>query len=323
MTNQTCRCGRTNPAGTSVCPRCLHTLNVALTNIAIYHADLDTLRTRRTRYGNGTATKGSIGKTQPLGVDLRFVTPSHAAGDDDNRDQVPGHEGTGTTLDRTTRASLLLWTARFLKHRSPLAGPTCLGGCLHTSCANIRRRARPTTTVPSMCAYLHKQQRIIAAAPWGGQLVDDIVHLERNLARFVDRPADRWYAGKCSAPLDDGGLCERELYARTDTGTLRCKVCGTEHDIAARRDFLLDEAKEYFVTATEAAGALLAWTDYDGSESKLVDLIRKWRDRDKLDVQDVTSLHGKDRHLYRLGDIQELLVQHAQREQEKRLRHVG
>jgi hypothetical protein len=97
-----------------------------------------------------------------------------------------------------------------------------------------------------------------------------------------------------------------------DSGTITCPACGTEHDVASRRDFLLAEAKDYQVTATEAAQALLAWTDYDGTETKLVDRIRKWRDRGHLEVRDVTSLSGRDRHLYRLGDIQVLLIGDAQ-----------
>jgi hypothetical protein len=134
---------------------------------------------------------------------------------------------------------------------------------------------------------------------------------------MVDRPASRWYAGKCSATDETGNSCPAELYANTEKGRIVCPACETEHDIATRRDFLLAEAKGYLVTATEAAAALMSWTDYGGTEERLVDRIRKWRNRGDLEVADVTSLHGRDRHLYRLGDIQDRLVKHAQREQER------
>jgi hypothetical protein len=141
----------------------------------------------------------------------------------------------------------------------------------------------------------------------------------------VDRPADKWYAGKCSTTTmgdpdnPSVGSCGVELYAREDRGWIDCPGCGVRHDVAERREFLLIEARDYLVTATEAARALLAWTDYDGTETKLMDRIRKWRDRESLDVADVTSLQGRDRHLYRLGDIQDLLVGDARNTQDRSL----
>jgi hypothetical protein len=323
-----CSCGRALPDGVSLCPTCVTTLEHAIVNVVAHHGDLETLRTKRTRYGSSGASKGSIGKSQPIGVDLRFVTQSNATDDDLEHDQIPGREGQGTAVDRTTTATLLLWTAWILKLEPPLAGPICAAPCLHRSCAVLHRRRRPDTTVPSMAAYLLRQRRLITSATWGPQLLRDLLRVERSLAALVDRPPDRWYAGKCSAPLptepdDEPKICQRELYAKVDSGKIVCTACRAEHDITERREILLREAKEYHVTATQAAGALIAWTDYDGSETKLVDLIRKWRDRDKLEIADVTSLQGKDRHLYRLGDVQDLLVQHAQREQLRRIRDAG
>lgn len=305
MTDQTCRCGVTVHEGTHLCAKCVKTLDHALGNVATDYVDLDTLRTKRARYGTAGATRGSIGKTRPIGVDLRFVRPSNAAYRSPNEIQLPGREGQGTELMHDVRNTVVTWVRVCLDDWPALT--------------------TPADHIPACCTFLQGILTAIAGQPWAEELIADMLRLEKALARLVDRPAERWYAGKCSAsePGDGDAMCTYELYATTDSGTLRCRVCGTVHDIAARRDFLLEEAQAYRVTATEAAGALLAWTDYDGSESKLVDLIRKWRDRGKLEVADVTSLQGKDRHLYRLGDIQGLLVQHAQREQERRIGRVG
>lgn len=302
VSTNTCRCGRTVHEGTTLCPACVRTLVHALVNVACHYADLDTLRTRRARYGGSLAARGSIGKTRPIGVDLRFVTPSNADYASPDDVQIPGREGAGTALIHDVRNTVVTWVRVCLDDWPTLT--------------------TPADHIPACCAFLQGIVTAIAGQAWATELLEDMLRLERALARMVDRPAERWYAGKCSAsdPEDGDAECSYELYARTDSGTIRCQACGTEHDVAERRDFLLREAGDYHVTATEAAGALIAWTDYDGSEHKLVDLIRKWRDREKLDVQDVTSLLGRDRHLYRLGDIQELLVRHAQREQERRIR---
>jgi hypothetical protein len=326
MTRPTCRCGRPVD-GTTLCERCVHTADVALANIAAHYTDLDTLRTKRFRYGTAGATTASVGKTQPLLVDLRFVSDSNAT--DSSEWQVPGREGQGSAVVADLRTTITSWTRTVLDQWPPLRPILCedpLCRRCNPLAAEASHRRPPRDTVVACCGYLQRLLPRIATHPWATDLLRDMLRLERALARLVDRPPDRWYAGKCSTPDPDDPnrlVCQAELYASTDSGSVRCPACGTEHDVTGRRDFLLAEAREYAVTATEAAGALIAWTDYDGSETKLVDLIRKWRDRDKLEVRDVTSLHGKDRHLYRLGDIQELLVEHAQREQQRRLSRAG
>lgn len=326
VTAPTCRCGRP-VQGATLCDRCTHTADIALANIAAHYTDLDTLRTKRFRYTTTGATKSSSGMTRPLLVDLRFVPASNAT----NRDewQVPGREGQGSLVVADLRTSITTWTRAALTEWPPLA-PILCDDALCRRCnplaAETAHRRPPRDTVVSCCGYLQRLLPRIAGQPWADVMLRDLLRLEQALARLVDRPPDRWYAGKCSTPdPEDPGrvVCQAELYAETESGTVRCPACGTVHDVTGRRDFLLVEAREYQVTATEAAGALIAWTDYDGSPEKLVDLIRKWRDRQRLEVQDVTSLLGKDRHLYRLGDVQELLVEHAQREQQRRIGRVG
>jgi hypothetical protein len=215
--------------------------------------------------------------------------------------------------------TVVAWCRTVMDEQSQVIGPVC-ESCLHRSCHIIRLRRWPTNTIQSMCLYLDKHHRWIEGRDWAGLMLDEFLNLERRLTRAVNRPPDRWYAGKCSAlaDIDDPELmCRVDLYASEDRGWIDCPGCGTRHDVSKRREILLREAADTHVTATEAAGALIAWTDYAGSETKLVDRIRKWRDREKLEVRDVTSLYGKDRHLYRLGDIQVLLVEHAQREQRR------
>lgn len=297
-----CMCGRPT-AGAILCERCQTTLKWSMVNVAAYFVDLENVARKQTRYGSGEATKGSIGKTQPLPVDLRFLD-ADAAGSELRRDSV---------------ARIDVWVRLVRRQQAELHGPTCTD-CLHVSCSGARRRRRPTSALPSQVAYLARHFRLVASQEWAPVMLAQMLDLERRLGRMVNRPADRWYAGKCSArDLLTDELCPAELYASEDSGLIECRVCGTRHDVHERREFLLEEAKEYQVTASEAARALQAWTDYDGSEKKLVDRIGKWRDRGSLEVQEVTSLQGRDRHLYRLGDIQELLVEHAQRSQQRRI----
>jgi hypothetical protein len=321
MTGHLCSCGEPT-AGAWLCDHCAKTLAWAILNIMIYFIDLTTtVATKRTRFSIST-TRGSVGKSQPLVVDMRF-TSTRTALTLDNTGQVTDDDtgSAGARLQYDTWDTIVAWTRTIMEAQPQITGPVHTD-CLDRTCSQIRRRRWPrvttTNTVPSMCHYLARQHHWILSQHWAPQLLDELLNLEHRLSRFVDRPADRWYAGKCSTIID-GIVCTADLYATVERGTTECRVCGTMHDVATRREFLLREAEDNLVTATEAAGALLAWTDYDGSETKLVDRIRKWRDRDQLEVQDVISLLGRDRHLYRLGDIQALLLVDAQEDKLRRL----
>lgn len=304
-----CDCGRPS-SGAWLCTSCATTLAYAIANVAAYHDDLDTVAARETRYGDGQPTGGgrTIGKTQPLPIDMRFA----------------GSEK-GTRLRDETRASIVGWVRILTEEQNPHAGPTCdvvrprrrghrqapATTCEHLSCRTIRRTCLPADTVRSMCHYLDRQHAIIEWSQWAPEMLRDLLSLERRLRRMVDRPPDTWFAGVCS--------CKERLHATPGRPTVTCRACGLQYDVAQCRTALLKEAQEYLVTASEAAWALLVWTDYAGSERKLVDLIRKWRDRERVQTRGTALVSGRDRDLYRLGDLQALVIEHAQYEQERRL----
>ncbi len=307
----TCDHCRKPTAGAHLCDDCCKTLAYALVNVAAYYDDLPTIAGKQARYGSQLATKGSVGKEQPLVVDMRFVNVPDA--------QAEGGGGHATLAPATqvrydTWATVVAWAKVLMEEQPEVPGPACRE-CLHLSCAQIRRRRWPRNTIRSMVAYFDRQWRYVARAEWAGEFLDQMLDCETRMRKLVDRPADRWYAGKCSASDESGNACPTELYALEGKPTITCPTCQAQHDVTKRRDFLLREAKDYLVTATEAAGALLSWTDYDGTETNLIKRIGKWRERGRLADHGSEVVNGKARPLYRLGDVQELLIEHAQREQ--------
>lgn len=307
MTNQLCQCGQPT-SGAWLCEKCELTFRYALANVTAHNADMAIVEQKRTRYGSNAASKGSIGKAQPLPVDARFT----------------GTKETGTQLKYDVWSTTVEWTRTVMKTQHRHHGPTCQAPCLHVTCALINRNRWPRPTVASMINYLARQFGYVLTQQWAPDMFDEFLDLERRLTYMVNRPADKWYAGRCGVTddLEDGttATCETELYATAEKGTIECPGCGITHDVGERREFLLKEAKDYNVTASEAASALMAWTDYDGTTKKLVDLIAYWRENDALEDHGVTEVNGQWRKVYRLGDVQDRLIGHAQREQERRLR---
>lgn len=319
---QLCTCGRPT-AGAWLCDHCVTTFGYAIANVGAHYADLETVATKQARSGTHIATKGSSGRAQPLPVDMRFVNGARV------RSIFGGVGGSATAPGNQVRwdtwNTVVAWCRTIMEDQPELAGPVCTE-CLHLSCAAIRRRRWPANTVPSMIRYLARQFRWLLGERWAPVMLDEFLDLEQRLVRFVDVKPNRWYAGKCSATTRVGEAdvcCTAELYADADSGAITCRACGTRHDVSERREFLLREAKGYLVTATEAASALLAWTDYDGSENKLVDRVRKWREHGRIESRGVLEVAGCTRHLYRLGDIQQRMVDDAQRKQTRRIGGVA
>lgn len=300
MMTPTCPCGR--PVnGTTLCGDCRHTLEVTLTHISAYHADLDTVRGKLTRYGSGGTN--TAGREVPLPLDGRFTDP----------EQDHWH------IAHDTHNTLTTWARIIVHDRTPTHGPTCHPVCLHLSCARIHRSRPPADRVDDCCRYLSANSSHLTVHPAADEMLDELLDLERRLRRIIDRPAERWYAGVCSAPTGDG-QCPAELYATSSRGGLTCRDCGSVHDIRTRRELLLNEAEHMLVTASEAARAIVVWSDYDRGENRLVRRISTWRERNRIQVRGHRIEMGTERPTYRLGDVLDLLADDATREATKMCR---
>jgi hypothetical protein len=321
MTNQTCEGCDKPTTGAILCDTCAQTLAYAIANIGVYYDDLGTVQRKQTRYASNGATKGSIGKSQPLPVDLRFVDAGEPPKDDKSGRPRPATIAPGTQLRWDTWNTLTAWTRTILRAKPPTLGPVCERPCLHLSCTEQRRRQLPHRLSPAaMCHYLAVHHHWATSQTFAPVMLSELHDLELRLRRLVDRRPDRWYAGRCGAhDLLENVHCEAELYAEAGRTTITCPSCDTTHDVTARREFLLTEAKDYLVTATEAAGALMSWTDYDGSERNLIGRISKWHERQLIEAKGTELINGRECRLYRLGDLQDRLVDDAQRQQTRRL----
>lgn len=89
------------------------------------------------------------------------------------------------------------------------------------------------------------------------ELVDQVADAVRQARHAVDRPADRQFVGPCLAETPDDEdrqvTCLEDLYARHGASEVTCKVCGTEHPVAERRAWLLEQARDRLFTVQEAA----------------------------------------------------------------------
>lgn len=340
MTTAKCQhCDRPAPHAT-LCQHCTRTLRMALRNVAALYADMDTtVRTRATRITEPAAHVSGGRLDQPLPVDNRFT----------------GTTSKGTTLDREVRATLSTWCRRVLTEYPPTQLRPLIA-CTDPHCDRCgmlrahrpqaerdhQRRTPPTGTVTSMAVYLFRMAGAITAQQWADDLLRDMLALERQLRRFVDRPGDAWYAGLCGTILEperphdattcacachhhnpacdmpggcgreyttiDAVLCTRPLWAQPDDTWVRCRDCDTRWDIDDRKEILLVEAGERVATVDAIFRIVNSLIDPELKYTQLSARVRQWKHRGKIHPVGTRVIDGVTVSAYRVGDVLDLLT---------------
>jgi hypothetical protein len=98
------------------------------------------------------------------------------------------------------------------------------------------------------------------------------------------------------------GRLEVDQHVCMDCSFIRCRTCGTRHDVAERRRLLLDAARDYLVTTTEACRAIATYADGNLKEAT----VWKWKERGRVVARGHTVENGTRQDLYRLGDLMDL-----------------
>jgi hypothetical protein len=190
--------------------------------------------------------------------------------------------------------------------------------CRHDSCQAGRRpwclqalnRATAAAGIDRDAGeWLARHVDVVRHAPWAAACATDLDRAHTAAWRVVDRPPDVWFAGKCDATTTDNGTdgpCGHDLFARLDDGIVRCRACGTDHDVAARREIMLDTAGDAVLNASDCARALTSLEDEIRPE-----LIWKWKQRGILTPVDTRMVGKREEPLYRLRDVRAALHRHT------------
>lgn len=136
--------------------------------------------------------------------------------------------------------------------------------------------------------------------------------------RVIDIPTDGtlWPWGACMARG-----CPERLWAPAAAQAVACPRCRTLHtDMAERRAWLAETAADRLVSAS-LAGAWLA-ARHGGDETRIAARIRKWAERGRVtahavDPDEADDVDGRTASLYRLGDVEALLVDDLARRRRK------
>lgn len=166
--------------------------------------------------------------------------------------------------------------------------------------AQHRHEATPDTWA-EVGRFLDVRAAWLATIPEGPDAISELTHALTTAIRAVDRPADRHYAGPCTATTTDHhGLavdCDGELYAHPGKTTVACPRCDAEYAVADRRAWLLEQSWDVLATGPDIARALAG--DAYGKITVNLSTLRSWALSGRLERR---GTHN-GRPVYRLGDV--------------------
>jgi hypothetical protein len=255
--------------------------------------DAEAVIARQARYGGG----GSGGSGEPLPVDLTASARYAAIG-----------------------GAITTWTRHVLDGRGvtlpawrPVAGPPCrprspehhvywqMHRCPHQSCEAIRSQSTPGP-IAQAAAWLATQVDWLRRQPEADEAFRELTAACEDLARLVDRPADKDLVGMCD--------CGKVLYAPRGKTVVACPVptCRLTWNVEKSREILRKALDGKLVTAAEAA-RLGAYLDTDRNQQQIRKLINAWS------VRTMVAAHGEidGEPTFRFGDIADRLARTPRR----------
>jgi hypothetical protein len=273
---QVCRHDQTtDPA--PICWPCTHALRATLRGVPDLLTMLVDATARRTSIDRPGYTSGDEGRT----LDHRY----------------PGTAAT-TTLPYDVGAS----DAAAAIRKAVVDAARALAVHVRPATASAGRnwpdRPHQPATAPSAAAWLLTHAPLLRHQAWAPDAHRAITRAVKHGAALIDLPPESITLGTCDRQITDpqlGGivLCGHELRAHPGDTVLRCRGCGHQHDVTARRDQMLAGSDERLVTTFVVTRAL----NVPGAT------LRSWRRRGQV-APAADTADGEP--LWRLGDIRQL-----------------
>lgn len=270
------RCGRPTADGYA-CSPCGHILAQSLQDASGHAEDAEAVLARQTRYSAG----GRGGSDEPLPVDLTAAARYRVI------ENTIGTWARHVVEERGTE----------LPSRLPKQGPVCERiDCGHGSCLGIALR-RPPRTLPAAANWLATQIEWLRKRPEADEAFAELGDACADLARLVDRPADKELVGVCD--------CGKVLYAPIGRGVVQCPMplCKLVWNVDESRAILRRHLDDKLVTAAEAAH-LGQYLDTDRTQEQIRRLVNKWAERGQIEAH--SAIDGDA--VYRFGEIFERLA---------------
>jgi hypothetical protein len=164
----------------------------------------------------------------------------------------------------------------------------------------------PADTIPAMALWLGIRLPRLLAHPAAADICAEFDHATTAALRAIDCSPERVFLGACE--------CSTELWSATDREYIRCRNCGTAHDIGDLRDGLTSRIAGHLVTGPEFAGYAVRYLGVPvRAQERLEASVRTWASRGRVRAAGhVSRQDGPPQPTYRFGELQEQLAKRDQ-----------
>lgn len=147
----------------------------------------------------------------------------------------------------------------------------------------------PPDTIPGIATWIADHITWYRQRDYAAQVWDELGYTVSTMRSAIDSRGERQFIGPCGAEPEPGQQCEADVYARPGAAFTTCSACGTQFDVAARRDWLLDLARDRLEPASVIATIVQSWTPYTITSAA----VRKWIERSRLQAAGTDPATGR------------------------------
>lgn len=181
----------------------------------------------------------------------------------------------------------------------------------------------PRGRIAALALWLVEHASLIAMHPEAATICSQIITVLDHGTRVIDRPGEQRFCGPCGEE-GDYGVCEEPLYAPARADQMTCRACGSEHDLDARREYLLMAAREQLITAAEASRALPGLLGEEITASAIRGYAHRGAITQYPPAPNVPKgPNGKRPPLYKVGQIVDAVLAAQEAKRKKGTRHAS
>jgi hypothetical protein len=128
----------------------------------------------------------------------------------------------------------------------------------------------------AVAEWLVRNLSTLRQHPEAGQAFDEIGNALREAHYAIDRAQDPVPFGQCGHKFEEGTVCVEVLYGQLDRPVIRCRACGSPHQVAERLEWMLQHVRGMLATLPELV-AITRWSGKPASHDVLRLMARRER----------------------------------------------
>lgn len=161
-----------------------------------------------------------------------------------------------------------------------------------------RNQPWPQDDPVSISRWLMCRVDLIRDHEAGDEAIREVRTAVKKARRTLDRKRELIYAGPCE--VKD---CTEHLYARPKAKEVVCTACRSIHDVAERREWMMDAIRDMLTTPSEAV-TLLTYFGLRHDRKQAANLISTWAKRKRLLPHGVNL---KGHATFRFGEVMDMM----------------